>query len=100
MTTEATTTGDNSFISRIQSGFSSGVAKIGSDVLPNWAAKQISGESSDQLAQPTFDSSAPGAPSRLDNLFGAANGGGGKTVLIGGAVALFAIGGLFLALRK
>ena len=93
--------GDNNFFAKIQSGFSSGLERIGTDVLPNWAANQIKTESKDQLAQPTFDKTGANAPQRLDNLLAVPGVPGGvPKVAVFGALGLLAVGGLFLALRK
>jgi len=58
----------NSFISDLKEGFSAGLKKIGSDVLPTWTAKQLDIESKDQLAQPTFDRTSSAVPRRQDAL--------------------------------
>lgn len=56
--TTAATGGSNGFISDIFGpGFQAGWDRIGSDLLPIWAADQLRVQSQDQLAQPTFDAS-------------------------------------------
>jgi hypothetical protein len=56
----ATNTGaaDNGFISNILGSFQTGLQKIGSDILPNWAASQLGVQQTPILDNPTLNQSA------------------------------------------
>ena len=56
---------NTSLISQIKEGFSAGLATIGQDVLPVWAASQLKTGQTNQLADPTYNS-ANEKQTRLD----------------------------------
>ena len=49
---------DDSFIAALSSGISQGLQKIGSEVLPNWAASQLKVQQTSQLDAPTLNAEA------------------------------------------
>lgn len=51
------------FFGNIGSAFETGIAKIGSEILPNWVQSQATRQSGDQLNKSTFDSTS--APDRM-----------------------------------
>ena len=59
--------GGNGFWSNVSSGLGEGLGKIGGQILPIWAAKELKIQSSDQLNQSTFDQNALPPGARLDD---------------------------------
>jgi len=60
----AETPSGSDFFGTIATGFETGLSRIGSDVLPNWAAHQLGLQTEDQLKDPLFQEEY--APPRLD----------------------------------
>jgi len=56
--------GFGGFWSGLGSGVATGISRLAADVLPNWAAKELKVQKTDQLAQPTMFWGA--APTRID----------------------------------
>ena len=52
------------FFGNISSAFGTGLAKIGSEILPNWVQSQATRQSKDQLADNTYNSTT--APLRVE----------------------------------
>lgn len=57
--------GSDGFWSVIGKGVSSGLSRVGSELLPIWAANSIQKQSKNQTADPTYNSDAPDAVRRL-----------------------------------
>lgn len=101
--TLASASGDDGFFSDIEAGIGSGISRIGSEILPIWAERQLVGQQKDQLSQPTFNAAA--APPRNNDALRTVTGpavtgstGGIPNVFfwIGGALGLVLIGAFFL----
>lgn len=95
--------GNDGFFSSISEGISEGISKIGSDVLPVWAANQLKVQSNDQLAAPTFNPGA--APPRNNDALrtttgvavtGSSGGVPNAVWFVAGAVGLVMLGAVFL----
>jgi len=56
----------NDFFGNVLSGISTGLEKIGSDVLPVWAASQLMEQKDDQLYRNMFDPEGTPAPVKID----------------------------------
>lgn len=65
-TTEAgkASSGWSSFFGNVASGFGEGLQKIGSEILPNWAKRQVTEAKEEPIKQPTFDQQV--APARVE----------------------------------
>lgn len=58
------------FFGKVAGGIGTGLEQVGTTVLPNWAAGQVSQQAVDQLQTPTYDRTA--APSRVETAIGEA----------------------------
>jgi len=54
----------SSFFGKVAGGISTGLEKVGAEILPNWVSGQATLQAKDQLQSPTYDSAR--APNRVE----------------------------------
>ena len=87
-----TRTGIDGFFGQVLSGLGEGLERIGSDVLPNWTAQQLAGQSIDTMKDSTFE--ADPAQKRVDATTQAAVEFDGGIIKRIGDFHLFELGGI------